>query len=49
MTMCLPPGEGHSVREFVAKAFAQIGRTIVWSGTGIEEKGIDKANGTGAC
>ena len=41
----LATGESHSVREFVARAFAQIGRTIVWSGTGIEEKGIDRANG----
>ena len=41
----LATGESHSVREFVARAFAQIGRTIVWSGTGIEEKGIDRADG----
>ena len=41
----LATGESHSVREFVEKAFAHIGRTIVWRGTGVEEKGIDKATG----
>ena len=28
----LATGETHSVREFVEKAFAHIGRTIVWRG-----------------
>src|SRR2546428_6677693 len=41
----LATGESHSVREFVAKAFAHIGRTVVWRGTGVEEKGIDNASG----
>src|SRR2546430_1477369 len=41
----LATGESHSVREFVAKAFAHIGRTVVWRGTGVEEKGIDNATG----
>ena len=41
----LATGEAHSVREFVEKAFTHIGRTIVWHGTGVEEKGLDKANG----
>ncbi len=41
----LATGEKHSVREFVEKAFAQVGRTIVWQGAGIEEKGIDKGTG----
>jgi len=31
----LATGESHSVREFVEKAFAQIGRTIVWRGRGL--------------
>ena len=35
----LATGEAHSVREFVEKAFAHIGRTIVWRGSGVEEKG----------
>jgi GDPmannose 4,6-dehydratase len=38
-------GESHSVREFVEQAFAHIGRTIVWRGTGSEEKGIEKTTG----
>src|SRR5438046_148875 len=41
----LATGESHSVRDFVAKAFAHIGRTVVWRGTGVEEKGIDNATG----
>ena len=41
----LATGESHSVREFVEKAFAQIGCTIVWNGKGIAEKGIEKATG----
>jgi GDPmannose 4,6-dehydratase len=41
----LATGESHSVREFVEKAFGHIGRTIVWRGRGIEEKGVDKSTG----
>jgi GDPmannose 4,6-dehydratase len=41
----LATGEAHSVREFVEKAFAHIGRTIVWRGAGIAEQGIEKASG----
>ena len=41
----LATGEAHSVREFVEKAFAHIGRTIVWRGSGVEEKGLDRATG----
>ena len=41
----LATGEAHSVREFVEKAFAHVGRTIVWQGTGVEEKGLDKSTG----
>ena len=39
----LATGESHSVREFVEKAFAHIGRTIVWRGSGVEEKGVEKS------
>jgi GDPmannose 4,6-dehydratase len=42
----LATGESHSVREFVEKAFAHIGRTIVWTGAGAAEKGIEKSSGT---
>ena len=41
----LATGESHSVREFVEKAFNHVGRTIVWCGSGIEEKGVDKSTG----
>ncbi|KAA5606922.1 GDP-mannose 4,6-dehydratase [Roseospira marina] len=35
----LATGETHSVREFVERAFAEIDRTITWSGTGVDEIG----------
>jgi len=41
----LATGESHSVREFVERAFTLIGRTVVWQGSGIEEKGFDKSTG----
>jgi len=41
----LATGESHSVREFVENAFAYIGRTIVWEGAGVEEKGVDTSTG----
>jgi GDPmannose 4,6-dehydratase len=41
----LATGESHSVREFVQQAFAHVGKTIVWAGKGVEEKGVDKASG----
>jgi GDPmannose 4,6-dehydratase len=41
----LATGETHSVREFVEKAFQQIGLRIVWKGAGVEEKGLDAASG----
>ena len=41
----LATGEMRSVREFVELAFAEVGRTIRWSGTGVDEVGIDQASG----
>ncbi|MFN3483756.1 MAG: GDP-mannose 4,6-dehydratase, partial [Rhabdaerophilum calidifontis] len=41
----LATGETHSVREFVERAFAAIGITVEWRGTGVEERGIDAATG----
>jgi GDPmannose 4,6-dehydratase len=41
----LATGESHSVREFVERAFEQIGRGIVWRGQGADEKGMDAATG----
>ncbi len=38
-------GEQHSVREFVELAFKYVGINIIWSGSGIEEKGINKDTG----
>ena len=36
----LATGEMHTVREFVEKAFAEIGITIGWKGEGVEERGF---------
>src|SRR5229473_688982 len=41
----LATGEAHSVREFVEKAFAQIGIRIEWVGSGADEKGVDAGSG----
>jgi GDPmannose 4,6-dehydratase len=41
----LATGEKHSVREFAEKAFATIGRSVRWHGSGIEEKGVDARSG----
>jgi GDPmannose 4,6-dehydratase len=38
-------GESHSVREFVEKAFACVGRRIEWRGHGVEEEGLDARTG----
>ncbi len=41
----LATGECHSVREFVEKAFAQIGIQLEWRGAGVDEEGIDSRSG----
>jgi GDPmannose 4,6-dehydratase len=41
----LATGESHSVREFVEKAFSRVGREIVWRGSGVDEKGVDRSTG----
>jgi GDPmannose 4,6-dehydratase len=41
----LATGEGHTVRELAEKAFAHIGRNIVWRGSGKDEQGVDAADG----
>jgi GDPmannose 4,6-dehydratase len=38
-------GEAHSVREFVEKAFAHVGRKIVWQGKDEQERGIEASTG----
>jgi GDPmannose 4,6-dehydratase len=41
----LATGETHSVREFVERAFAQIGVELAWQGKGVQEEGIDSKSG----
>ena len=41
----LATGETHAVREFVELAFAEVGVTIDWSGSGVDEEGIDAKSG----
>ena len=41
----LATGEEHSVREFVERSFAEVGRRIAWSGAGVDEVGRDAASG----
>lgn len=41
----LATNETHTVREFVELAFAEVGVTVEWKGTGVEKKGYDKATG----
>ncbi|MDR3499412.1 MAG: GDP-mannose 4,6-dehydratase [Parvibaculum sp.] len=41
----LATGETHTVREFVELAFAELGRTIVWKGAGVDEQGICERSG----
>ena len=36
----LATGKTHSVREFVKESFNQLGKEIIWEGTGIDEVGI---------
>lgn len=38
-------GVQHTVREFVELAFKHVGIEIEWQGEGVDEKGINKANG----
>lgn len=38
-------GEMHTVREFIEKSFAHVGRTIEWQGNGVDEVGIDTTTG----
>jgi GDPmannose 4,6-dehydratase len=41
----LATGETHSVREFIDLAFSKVDRKIEWKGKGVDEVGIDSANG----
>jgi GDPmannose 4,6-dehydratase len=39
-------GETHSVREFVEESFKEVGIKIAWQGSGVDEVGINIANGS---
>jgi GDPmannose 4,6-dehydratase len=39
------PGEQHSVREFAERAAQLLGMRLEWTGTGIEERGVDAKSG----
>jgi GDPmannose 4,6-dehydratase len=41
----LATNETHSIREFVEETFKVLGEEIVWTGSGIDEKGILKSSG----
>lgn len=41
----LATGETHTVREFVQKAFATVGKEIEWTGSGVDEVGYDRKSG----
>ncbi|MFC2251933.1 GDP-mannose 4,6-dehydratase [Labrys portucalensis] len=41
----LATGRVHSVRDFVERAFAHVGRSLDWVGEGIAERGLDRASG----
>jgi GDPmannose 4,6-dehydratase len=41
----LATGETISVRQFVEWCFAEVGVTIEWQGSGVDEKGVDAATG----
>lgn len=38
-------GQTHSVRDFIETAFEIVGKKIIWTGSGVEEKGYDLATG----
>jgi GDPmannose 4,6-dehydratase len=42
----LGTGEMHTVREFVARSFAEVGDAITWSGQGVDEVGVNSAGKT---
>ncbi len=41
----LATGETYTVRDFIERCFAKVGKEIVWSGEGIEEVGREKLTG----
>jgi GDPmannose 4,6-dehydratase len=41
----LATNETHSIREFIEETFSVFGEKIIWSGKGVNEKGILKSSG----
>ncbi|RXH38061.1 GDP-mannose 4,6-dehydratase [Bradyrhizobium nanningense] len=41
----LATGQTRSVRDFVELAFAEVGRSIEWRGTGVDEIGVERTSG----
>ncbi len=41
----LATGETHTLRDFVERAFACVDKRILWRGDGVDETGVDAANG----
>jgi GDPmannose 4,6-dehydratase len=41
----LATGETYTVRSFVERAFACVGRQVEWSGSGVDELGVDRSTG----
>jgi GDPmannose 4,6-dehydratase len=41
----LATNETHSIREFVEETFKNLGEEVIWSGKGVDEKGILKSSG----
>ena len=41
----LATGENHSIRDFIELAFKEVGRAVIWRGTGIDEVGVDAETG----
>jgi GDPmannose 4,6-dehydratase len=39
-------GETHTVRELCDRAFARTGVELAWEGSGVDERGVDKATGS---
>jgi GDPmannose 4,6-dehydratase len=41
----LATGENHSIREFIERAFSEVGRSVEWTGEGLDEIGRDTRTG----
>tara|TARA_B110000208_G_scaffold72435_1_gene93163 strand:+ start:100 stop:465 length:366 start_codon:yes stop_codon:yes gene_type:complete len=41
----LATGETYTVRDFIERCFAKVGKEIIWEGEGVEEVGREKSTG----